>query len=194
MNSFQLVNAFEFASHKHKHQKRKGKHKFPYFSHIAAVATLLAYYGYEEEVIIAGILHDTLEDTDTTYDELAFNFGKQVADLVLDVTENKELPYREMRYSYIEHLKQEETKKEAAAISCCDLIANLNSLLLEEEHTPGVVAETYKFLSKKLTEDYLTSVVAYRRNVIAQRLGDDAPAVLELDKVLKKIHKLANSK
>lgn len=187
MDSIKLVKAFEFSSLKHRHQKRKGKFEHPYFSHVAAVATLLAKYNYDNEVVIAGILHDTLEDTDTTYDELASNFGKQVSDLVQDVSENKSLPYNERKIAYIQHLEKTETRKEAAAISCCDLIANMNSLLLEEEHIGGIIKQTNNYLSKRIGEDFSKTITVYRRNVIAEKLGSGAPVVVELDGVLEKV-------
>lgn len=185
MNSLHIINAFEFSSLKHQHQKRKGKLEHPYFSHVAAVATLLAKYNYDDEVIIAGILHDTLEDTNTTYDELVTNFGKQVADLVQDVSENKSLPYKEMKYGYVDHLKKAETRNEAIAISCCDLLANCCSMILEEEHSPGFISRLYG----KIFDEF-EKLTNYRRDVIAEKLGNDAPIVVELDEVLKKVFSL----
>ncbi len=127
-------------------------------------------------------MHDTLEDTDTTYDELVSSFGKRVADLVQHVTENTTLPLKEMKVGYVDHLKQEETPPEAAAISCCDLIANCSSMILEEEHSPGFIARLYGELFidfKKLSN--------YRRDVIAGKLGIDTPIIAELDIILEKV-------
>lgn len=77
--------AKQFALRKHAGQTDdSGK---PVFAHPKQVAELLALVGAPEPVVAAGYLHDTIEDTDTTYDELVSEFGKQVADLVYEVTQ-----------------------------------------------------------------------------------------------------------
>jgi len=79
-----IKRAFLFASKKHKGQKDdEGK---MYLLHVHKVALLLAEITDDEDVISAGLLHDTIEDTDTSYDELKEKFGQRVADLVMEVS------------------------------------------------------------------------------------------------------------
>ena len=79
-------NALKFATEKHKGQFRKGTDR-PYITHPTLVAKLLDDAGCSDSVVIAGLLHDTIEDTDTTYDEIKTTFSKEVADLVMEVTQ-----------------------------------------------------------------------------------------------------------
>ena len=69
----------------------------PYITHPAAVGLILTRAGMDEEVIIAGILHDVIEDTDKTHADIAASFGKRVADLVAEESEDPSLPYAEMK-------------------------------------------------------------------------------------------------
>jgi GTP pyrophosphokinase len=81
--------ALEFASIKHEEQlDDQGRPYF--FAHIIQVHSLLKDITDDEEILCAGILHDTIEDTDTTYDELVHEFTKEIADLVLELTHQGE--------------------------------------------------------------------------------------------------------
>jgi guanosine-3',5'-bis(diphosphate) 3'-pyrophosphohydrolase len=95
----QPARALDFAARKHVHQRRKGDSAEPYINHLAEVTRLLAAAteGRDPGVVIAGLLHDTLEDTDTTYDELAAEFGPEVAALVAEVTDDKTLGKQERK-------------------------------------------------------------------------------------------------
>ena len=83
-----IEKALIFAADKHKGQVRKGSN-IPYIGHPVEVAMLVAKMGGNPEMIAAGALHDTLEDTDTSYEELVKNFGYRVADLVQEESEDK---------------------------------------------------------------------------------------------------------
>jgi len=94
-----ILDAAGFAAEKHAGQVRKnaaGK-KVPYIVHPLRVAASLARSGAHEDAIVAAILHDTLEDTDTTHAELIDRFGRSVADIVLEVTDDKMLSKDENR-------------------------------------------------------------------------------------------------
>lgn len=88
-----LAQALDFAARKHANQRRKGEGQEPYINHLADVASRLATAtaGADPDLVIAGLLHDTLEDTDTTRDELEGAFGAGVAALVAEVTDDKSL-------------------------------------------------------------------------------------------------------
>jgi len=89
----------DFAALRHVQQRRKGVAGEPYINHLAEVATLLAVAtgGNDPALVAAGFLHDTLEDTPTTHDELAALFGPDVAHLVSEVTDDKSLTKAERK-------------------------------------------------------------------------------------------------
>ncbi len=95
------LRAASFAARKHMGQKRADGIT-PYFSHVARVAFVLSHvFGvHDEELISAAFLHDTLEDTATDYDEIAENFGEEVADIVVLLTKNNMLPKRVREREY----------------------------------------------------------------------------------------------
>jgi GTP diphosphokinase / guanosine-3',5'-bis(diphosphate) 3'-diphosphatase len=85
-----IFRALEFAAEKHKHHRRKGGRDIPYINHPIAVATLLATVGgvTDPDVLAAAFLHDTVEDTDATPEELIAHFGAEIAGLVAEVTDD----------------------------------------------------------------------------------------------------------
>ena len=93
----QLITAIAFAADKHRNQRRKDPEGSPYINHPIALANLLLNEaGIEDQrVLVAAVLHDTIEDTKTTEQELVRHFGKEVADIVLEVTDDKALPKAE---------------------------------------------------------------------------------------------------
>lgn len=94
-----LLRAAEFAAHKHREQRRKDLAASPYINHPIQVAELIATVGGIDDVavLIAAVLHDTVEDTETTFEELEENFGRQVRDLVAEVTDDKSLSKTERK-------------------------------------------------------------------------------------------------
>lgn len=89
-----VIKAAVFAAEKHKYQRRKGFNQVPYINHPLKVANLLMECGEDDHALLLGaILHDVIEDSDATAAEIAEKFGKEVSDLVLELTDDKELPY-----------------------------------------------------------------------------------------------------
>jgi (p)ppGpp synthase/HD superfamily hydrolase len=88
-----VLQAAAFAARKHRLQKRKDADASPYINHPLEVAAILAGEGGVTDVLtlVAAVLHDTLEDTETTPDELATTFGPTIRDLVQEVTDDKRL-------------------------------------------------------------------------------------------------------
>jgi GTP diphosphokinase / guanosine-3',5'-bis(diphosphate) 3'-diphosphatase len=88
-----LIAAIAFAAEKHRDQKRKDAEVSPYVNHSIALANVLAHEAGvdDERVLIAAILHDSVEDTETTAQELVKRFGQEVADVVLEVKDDKSL-------------------------------------------------------------------------------------------------------
>lgn len=104
-NLAKLLQAASFAAKKHRGQQRKGAVEEPYINHPLEVANLLANVGKVEDydILIAALLHDTIEDTETTKEEIAELFGKRVSAMVLEVTDDKSLPKAERKQKQIEH-------------------------------------------------------------------------------------------
>ena len=94
-----VLAALEFAAERHRDQRRKGTEAAPYINHPIAVTRLLADVGGVSDPVLlqAAILHDTVEDTDTTLDELEARFGPEVRRVVEEVTDDKSLPRRERK-------------------------------------------------------------------------------------------------
>src|SRR6476661_4663777 len=99
-----ITRAMEFAAHKHTDIRRKGARSEPYVNHLAEVARLLAdaTAGEDPALVAAGLLHDTVEDTKTTFEELEQEFGAEVAGLVREVTDDKNLKKEERKRLQIE--------------------------------------------------------------------------------------------
>ena len=104
-NAAQLLKAISFAAKKHAAQKRKGADEEPYINHVLEVANLLANVGQvtDFDVLIAAVLHDTVEDTATTATEIDEKFGANVGKMVMEVTDDKSLPKAERKLLQIEH-------------------------------------------------------------------------------------------
>ncbi len=106
MNNLQdFTRAASFAAKKHIYQKRKGNDAAPYINHPLEVVSLLANIGKVEDfdVLIAAVLHDTIEDTDTSKEDITELFGKKVCEMVLEVTDDKSLPKAERKQKQVEH-------------------------------------------------------------------------------------------
>jgi len=100
-----LLKALNFSAGKHRHQRRKDTAASPYINHPIEVANILWTIGEVHDVtaIIAAILHDTLEDTDTTPEEIPTHFGDEVLGLVLEVSADKNLSKQERKQNQIIH-------------------------------------------------------------------------------------------
>jgi (p)ppGpp synthase/HD superfamily hydrolase len=123
-----IARAAEFAARRHVDQRRKGAAREPYINHLAEVAALLADAtdGKDSVLVAAGYLHDTLEDTETTYEELAMLFGPDVAELVAEVTDDKSLPKAERKRRQIETAGRKSMR--ARLLKIADKTSNLRAL------------------------------------------------------------------
>ncbi len=123
-----LLAALQFAAQKHRSQRRKDVAASPYINHPIDVATLLAVQGGVTDLstLLGAVLHDTIEDTETTPEELAAAFGLEVRDLVLELTDDKQLPKAERKRLQIEHAHAISNK--AKLIKLGDKIANVRDV------------------------------------------------------------------
>lgn len=184
MLTTRFLDALEFAALAHGDQKRLFPEGIPYVCHPFAVAMILHKVGYGEDVVIAGLLHDIVEDTYFSDTDVRGKFGDAVADLVKSVTEDKTLPHEEMKEEYRQTVKK--ASNEAKAISAADLLANRVSLLLplQQEKDPW----------SKLTSKSKTDFIAddYKRiKIIKEGLGEDNQIVKELEYVMDEIKAIA---
>jgi (p)ppGpp synthase/HD superfamily hydrolase len=125
----QLMNAADYAARQHIAQRRKGERAEPYINHLTEVAALLAEAtdGVDPVLVMGGLLHDTLEDTDATYEDLAQRFGSEVAALVAEVTDDKSLRKEERKRLQIEKTPQK--SRRAKLLKIADKTSNLRSLM-----------------------------------------------------------------
>ncbi|CAJ3334256.1 HD domain-containing protein [Burkholderia pseudomallei] len=123
-----LVAAIAFAADKHRNQRRKDHEASPYINHPIALANVLANEaGVEDErVLLAAVLHDTIEDTETTEQELVRLFGKEVTGIVMEVTDDKALPKSERKRLQIEHAPH--ISRRAKLVKLADKICNLRDI------------------------------------------------------------------
>ena len=127
-----MLRAIDFAARKHRDQRRKDEEASPYINHPISVALLIAEVGgiTDVEVLSAAILHDTVEDTKTTPQELEATFGSRIRKLVEEVTDNKALPKAKRKQLQIEHACQ--LSADAVLIKLGDKIWNV----LDVMHSP----------------------------------------------------------
>jgi len=123
-----ILRAAAFAAERHRDQRRKGKDASPYINHPLALANLLASESGERDptVIAAALLHDTVEDTGTTFAEIERNFGPAVARIVREVTDDKALPKAERKRLQVEHAAH--LSRAAKLVKLADKICNLRDL------------------------------------------------------------------
>lgn len=127
MISVNLERAIVFAACAHDNQKRKGDF-LPYIIHPYTVAMILYEQGCGDDVVIAGLLHDTVEDTDTTLTEIENEFGKHVAEIVHGCTEaDKSAPWEERKKSMIQIIRN--SSHEVKWVTCADKLHNLRTLV-----------------------------------------------------------------
>ncbi len=121
-----IKNAMNFAQEKHRNQKRKDG-VTPHINHLEGVVYRLKNLGITDtNIICAGWLHDTLEKTDTTFEEIIQRFGRETATLVLSLSKNMNLPKKDIENQYIKQLR--DATIEAKIIKLCDISSNIKAL------------------------------------------------------------------
>lgn len=127
-----VIEALAFAADKHRHQRRKDREASPYINHPIHVASILVNEAKVADplVLMAAVLHDTVEDTDTTLDELTVRFGPEVSALVAEVTDDKALPKDERKRMQEVHAPTASFR--AQQVKLADKISNLRDLV----HSP----------------------------------------------------------
>lgn len=135
--------ALEKARSAHEGQVRNGSGGMPYIEHPVRVAALLDEHGYGEEVLAAALLHDVIEDSDTTLDELREKFGDVVAGLVGSMTDDESIDdYRQRKVEHRERLAA--APAEAMAIYGADKLTNSSTLRAAYAEEGDAVREEFK--------------------------------------------------
>ena len=126
-----IIKATDFAARKHADQRRKNQAMTPYINHPIGVASILSSIGgvTDTDVLAAAILHDTVEDTDTEYSELVEEFGATIANIVMEVTDDKSLSKVERKKLQVTHAESMSTK--AKLVKLADKLYNLRDLQRE---------------------------------------------------------------
>ena len=170
MYSYKIEQAIRAATILHQDQLRKGSVEIPYITHLVAVMLIVRDYTTDESTLVAALLHDTLEDTDYTPEELRADFGDKVAVLVETVSEprnegDKKITWVERKKLYAKQLRK--GPKEAVVIAAADKAHNFRTIV-EEYYT-----DHDRFLQDFGT-DLVGRIEAYQAiaNAINSRLTD----------------------
>ena len=171
-NSATLLTAAFFAARKHRDQRRKDAEASPYINHPLAVANVLASEAgvMDEPLLVAALLHDTVEDTETTLEEIEEGYGTEVRRLVEEVTDDKSLPKQTRKQLQVHHAS---TASEAAKqLKIADKICNIRDIA----NSPPT---TWSHDRKADYLDWANRVVAGCRGVNHEldRIYDEAVAI-----------------
>jgi guanosine-3',5'-bis(diphosphate) 3'-pyrophosphohydrolase len=128
VNAAHLLKGIAFAAERHSRQRRHDAEKSPYINHPIAVAIVLAVEVNvsDEATLLAAILHDTVEDTETSFAELEKHFGLEVTELVRELTDDKSLKKDERKRLQVEHAR--ESSPRAKQITIADKISNVRDI------------------------------------------------------------------
>ena len=163
-----LLKALSFAAHKHKDQRRRDVESSPYINHPISPANVLCNEGYitDVEVICGALLHDTVEDTATTPEELETEFGKTIRDIVMDETDDKSLSKVDRKRLQIEHAAHIREKAKLAKLA--DKISNLRDLSNNPPHdwTLEQRPQSSDWAKKELLINYQECSKAWKRFLI----------------------------
>lgn len=124
-----LFRALSFAAHKHKDQRRRDVDASPYINHPISLAAILCTEAHvaDVETLCGALLHDTVEDTETTAEELEQIFGESICAIVMEVTDDKSLTKAERKKAQIEHAAH--ISEKSKLVKLADKISNLRDVL-----------------------------------------------------------------
>jgi guanosine-3',5'-bis(diphosphate) 3'-pyrophosphohydrolase len=124
-----ILKAIRFAAEKHKGQKRKDTEASPYINHPIQVTEILWSIGgvRDTTLLLAAILHDTIEDTNATPEEIKVNFGEEVLALVVEVTDDKSLPKEVRKQRQVETAPHKSQR--ARLLKIADKISNVQDII-----------------------------------------------------------------
>ena len=187
--SYKINRAIQFSIKTHEiyqKQKRKGK-DIPYITHPLTVGIILSRAGADEDVVIAGILHDTIEDSipekKVTKEMLEERFGDNVAKLVVSVSEtNKELSWEERKAEALEHIKS--FSHQSLLVKSADIISNASELVEDHRRDGDAVFERFNAGKDKILPYQLKLI-----GVIIEKWSD-SPLVDDLQSVARDLQSI----
>jgi len=182
-------NALKFAAEKHRRQNRKGT-TVPYVSHLLSVAGLVLEGGGDEDLAIAGLLHDAVEDAEEISgeemsDRIRTKFGDRVADIVDGCSDAKSSPggskppWRSRKEAYIKHLRS--ASNDVLRVSIADKVHNARSIATDQDRFGEVVWTRFTSTSEE-SRWYYTSL----RDIYKERISDSY-LIKELDIAIARI-------
>lgn len=165
------TKCMNFAAIKHRDQRRKDPEGTPYINHPIGVAHIIASEGHvhDLEILMAALLHDTVEDTETTFEEIEENFGVEIRKIVADVTDDKSLPKHERKALQIEHAKTVSPKSKVVKLA--DKLYNLRDL---QKATP-----------KGWTDERCEQYFEWAKKVVDNLRGTNKHLEAALDEIFK---------
>ncbi len=157
-----LQKATYLAIQAHNGQVRKGKPVVPYITHPLTVGLILAKIGADENVIIAGILHDSIEDTDVTKEKIKKEFGEEVCEMVDDVTEqDKTLPWDTRKRLAMEHIPH--MNHGSLLVKSADLLHNLTDIIADYKKEGEEIFKIFHASKKMQLERYNNLISAIEK-------------------------------
>lgn len=187
--NYKISRAIRFSTKTHEvyqKQKRKGK-DIPYITHPITVGLILSRAGADENTVVAGILHDTIEDSveekKVSEEMLEKRFGKEVAELVQSVTEtDKELPWENRKHGALEHIKT--FSHNSLLVKSADIISNTTELIEDYEQDGEEVFTHFNAPKDKLLQNYSRLITA-----IIEKWSEN-PLVENLQSVARKLQSI----
>ena len=171
-----IIAALAFAAHKHRDQRRKDVAGSPYINHPIALTHVLVNEAAvdDERVLIAAILHDTIEDTETTEQELVDEFGREIAGIVMEVSDDKTLDKDERKRLQIEH---------AAHISHCAKLVKLADKICNLRDMAAAPPAGWSRRRKQEYFDWAKAVIDQLRGAhpVLEQIFDEAYTLRPLD-------------
>ncbi|MBI1952912.1 MAG: HD domain-containing protein [Candidatus Omnitrophica bacterium] len=179
--------ALQFASKAHRQQTRKGT-TTPYVTHLMAVSAIVGENGGDEDLMIAALLHDSMEDQGVTREEIGSRFGSRVASMVeacSDCTSKPKPPWRQRKEMYLAHLRA--AGPDVRLISLADKLHNARTLL-------GDLRDVGPEVWKRFNAGPAETLWYYRSVIEALRLGWNHPLIPELERIIDEIDSLIKIK
>jgi (p)ppGpp synthase/HD superfamily hydrolase len=151
-----IEKALQIAARAHVNQRRKGS-DIPYIVHPVAVGMILMKAGYDETLVAAGILHDTVEDTDLSLQDIEQEFGPKIAEIVGGCSEpDKALSWDQRKTHTIEYLKN--APNDIRAVACADKLHNIRSITNDYKRIGAEIWNKFN-AGKEKQEWYYTQIV-----------------------------------
>ncbi len=181
MFSERIELAINIVAKAHEGQYRISKHKWPYAGHPYNVAIILYSHGFSEDVVIAGLLHDIVEDTDYDIELIEKDFGEEVREIVDAVTQKKKMHFKERKRYQLDYLKN--SSIDVKAVKAADKLHNLYSKVFALREKDDAFMDILDSTAEE-------SLEGYKEVLDVLRDGWNHPILDELEKYIKEYEAL----